>query len=307
MTRLLSACLRALALASLCTADAARADSRRGAGAGSDAHAAHHAGAGRRARRPRRARRLQRQARRHPARQAGDDRVRLEDRRHPAQDARLHAARVLERRRSIPCSICCTASAATRRSGSGSRTPEVMLDNLIADGKAVPMIVVMPNGRAQKNDRADGQRVRARPRRSRTSRATCWTTSSPTIESRYSALTDREHRALAGLSMGGGQSLNFGLAHLDRFAWLGASPRRPTPSRPRSCPRPRGGDAAAEAALALVRQQGRPDPHQPGRARLPEGARRAARLARGRPCARPDALGEQPVSLRAEGLCGSDG
>ena len=32
---------------------------------------------------------------------------------------------------------------------------------------------------------------------------------------------DREHRALAGLSMGGGQSLNFGLAHLDTFAWIG--------------------------------------------------------------------------------------
>ena len=34
--------------------------------------------------------------------------------------------------------------------------PNVLLDNLIADGKAVPMIVVMPNGRAQKNDRAEG-------------------------------------------------------------------------------------------------------------------------------------------------------
>ena len=43
----------------------------------------------------------------------------------------------------------------------------------------------------------------------------------PTIESRYSAYTDREHRALAGLSMGGGQSLNFGLGHPDRFAWVG--------------------------------------------------------------------------------------
>ena len=38
----------------------------------------------------------------------------------------------------------------------------------------------------------------------------------PAIESRYSASANREHRALAGLSMGGGQALNFGLAHLDR-------------------------------------------------------------------------------------------
>ena len=43
----------------------------------------------------------------------------------------------------------------------------------------------------------------------------------PTIEARYSVQADREHRALAGLSMGGGQSLNFGLAHLDTFAWVG--------------------------------------------------------------------------------------
>ena len=43
----------------------------------------------------------------------------------------------------------------------------------------------------------------------------------PAIEARYSVQADREHRALAGLSMGGGQSLNFGLAHLDTFAWVG--------------------------------------------------------------------------------------
>ena len=39
--------------------------------------------------------------------------------------------------------------------------PDVLLDNLIADGKAVPMIIVMPNGRAQKNDRAEGERLGA--------------------------------------------------------------------------------------------------------------------------------------------------
>ncbi|MBI3867582.1 MAG: hypothetical protein HY299_03540 [Verrucomicrobia bacterium] len=44
----------------------------------------------------------------------------------------------------------------------------------------------------------------------------------PTIEARYSVQADREHRGLAGLSMGGGQSLNFGLTHLDVFAWVGA-------------------------------------------------------------------------------------
>jgi enterochelin esterase-like enzyme len=43
----------------------------------------------------------------------------------------------------------------------------------------------------------------------------------PLIESHYSVKTDREGRALAGLSMGGGQSLNIGLANLDTFAWVG--------------------------------------------------------------------------------------
>ncbi len=52
-------------------------------------------------------------------------------------------------------------------------TPGVILDNLIADGKAVPMIVVMPNGRAQKNDRAEGN-IYAAARPSRRSRRICW-------------------------------------------------------------------------------------------------------------------------------------
>ena len=43
----------------------------------------------------------------------------------------------------------------------------------------------------------------------------------PFIESHYSVKKDRLYRAVAGLSMGGGQSLNFGLGHLDTFAWVG--------------------------------------------------------------------------------------
>src|SRR5581483_10987965 len=43
----------------------------------------------------------------------------------------------------------------------------------------------------------------------------------PFIEKTYSVKADRESRALAGLSMGGGQSLNFGLNNLDKFAWVG--------------------------------------------------------------------------------------
>jgi enterochelin esterase-like enzyme len=43
----------------------------------------------------------------------------------------------------------------------------------------------------------------------------------PFIESHYSVYTDREHRAITGLSMGGGQALNIGLGNLDKFAWVG--------------------------------------------------------------------------------------
>jgi enterochelin esterase-like enzyme len=99
--------------------------------------------------------------------------------------------------------------------------PDVLLDNLIADGKATPMIVVMPNGRAQKNDRAEGDVFRSAPAFTAFEQDLL-NDVIPTIESRYSVQADREHRALAGLSMGGGQTLNFGLAHLDTFASLGA-------------------------------------------------------------------------------------
>ena len=99
-------------------------------------------------------------------------------------------------------------------------TPNLLLDNLLADGKATPMIVVMPNGRAQKNDRAEGDVFRSAPAFAAFEEDLLKDVI-PTIESRYSVQADREHRALAGLSMGGGQSLNFGLGHLDTFAWIG--------------------------------------------------------------------------------------
>ena len=54
----------------------------------------------------------------------------------------------------------------------------------------------------------------------------------PFIESRYSVQGDREHRALAGLSMGGGQSLNFGLANLNTFAWVGGFSSAPNTAQP---------------------------------------------------------------------------
>jgi len=109
--------------------------------------------------------------------------------------------------------------------------PNLLLDNLIAEGKAVPMIVVMPNGRAQKNDRAEGNVFAAAPAFAAFEQDLLGSVI-PTIEARYGVQADREHRALAGLSMGGGQSLNFGLGHLETFAWVGGFSSAPNTRTP---------------------------------------------------------------------------
>lgn len=98
--------------------------------------------------------------------------------------------------------------------------PEVILDNLIADKKALPMIIVMPNGRAQADDRPGSNAMATAPAFGKFDQDLLGSLI-PFIESKYSVKSDRESRALAGLSMGGGQSLNFGLANLDTFAWVG--------------------------------------------------------------------------------------
>jgi enterochelin esterase-like enzyme len=110
-------------------------------------------------------------------------------------------------------------------------TVDVLLDNLIAEGKAVPMIVVMPNGRAQKDDRP-GPNPMATASAFAVFERDLLDDVIPAIESRYAVRADREHRALAGLSMGGGQSLNFGLGHLDTFAWVGGFSSAPNTKRP---------------------------------------------------------------------------
>jgi hypothetical protein len=80
-------------------------------------------------------------------------------------------------------------------------TPNIMLDNLLADQKVVPMIVVMPNGRAQKNDRAEGDVFRSAPAFANFEQDLLKDVI-PAIKARYSVQADREHRALAGLSIG---------------------------------------------------------------------------------------------------------
>jgi enterochelin esterase-like enzyme len=141
-----------------------------------------------------------------------------------------------------------------------------ILDNLIASNRAVPMIVVMPNGRASNEPSTmfggrggargggrdagagngpaagapaaggraaqaggDGGRAGGRGGAGMAVEFQAYaafereliSALNPHIEKSYSVQADREHRALAGLSMGGGQSLNFGLNNIGTFAWVG--------------------------------------------------------------------------------------
>lgn len=108
----------------------------------------------------------------------------------------------------------------TEREWADNGAPDAILDNLYADRKLVPMIVVMPNGRAQANDRAEGNVFATAPAFGEFDKDLLGSVI-PYVDAHYPTLSDREHRALAGLSMGGGQSLDFGLAHTETFAWVG--------------------------------------------------------------------------------------
>jgi enterochelin esterase-like enzyme len=128
---------------------------------------------------------------------------------------------------------------------------DVILDNLYADKKLVPMIVVMPNGRASATPPP------ANPFEGNAFHAfgafeeDLLKDLIPYVESHYSVRADREHRALAGLSMGGGQSLNFGLKHLDTFAWVGGFSSAPN-TRPAADLAPDPADTSKKLRLLWV-------------------------------------------------------
>jgi enterochelin esterase-like enzyme len=92
----------------------------------------------------------------------------------------------------------------------------VILDNLIADKKAEPMVIVMPVGYAYSWD-AD-----ATPEKQQADfQKDLIEDLIPFVQANYRVSADRDHRALAGLSRGGGQSLNIGLRRLDLFSRIG--------------------------------------------------------------------------------------
>ena len=95
-----------------------------------------------------------------------------------------------------------------------------ILDNLIAAGKAKPMIVVMPAGHTDSS--SFGGPLPAGPRPPADGFEQDFLRDiNPTIEKNYRVLTDRPNRAIAGLSMGGNQTLNLAIPHQDKFAYVG--------------------------------------------------------------------------------------
>ena len=98
---------------------------------------------------------------------------------------------------------------------------EVILDNLHARNKVVPMIVVMPDNRASAHPHPP-QDKREEAEEYNRFEGELLGDVIPFVESHYPAIAEPRGRALAGLSIGGGQALNIGLAHPDTFTWVGA-------------------------------------------------------------------------------------
>jgi enterochelin esterase family protein len=99
-----------------------------------------------------------------------------------------------------------------------------ILDNLIASGKAKPMIVVMPAGHTSRTTTPPASRPAGAPpapQQPTEFDRDFLTDIRPYVESHYRVLADRDHRAIAGLSMGGGQSLSIALPNLKDFAYVG--------------------------------------------------------------------------------------
>jgi len=123
---------------------------------------------------------------------------------------------------------------------------DAILDNLIAAGDAVPMIVVMPHGRASNQPEMQfgrGARGGGAAGPGGGGMAVEFEAYAafereliddliPYIEANYSVDSDRGSRAIAGLSMGGGQSLNFGLRNLETFASVGGFSSAPNTMPP---------------------------------------------------------------------------
>jgi enterochelin esterase family protein len=107
---------------------------------------------------------------------------------------------------------------------------DFILDNLLAEKKAVPMIVVMNSGYATKAGAGTVTGTNAVANMMRTTAAfgeVMLNEIIPSIDAQFRTRAEREGRAMAGLSMGSMQALDLALHHLDQFAWIAAMSRPP--------------------------------------------------------------------------------
>lgn len=110
-----------------------------------------------------------------------------------------------------------------RHGGGGNETSwynegaaSIIMDNLLAEGKVKPMIIVMTNGNVETGI-PGGYNNEAL----QVGADELFKDVFPVIEKNYRIYTDQQHRAVAGLSMGGGQSFYIGLRNTDKFDWVG--------------------------------------------------------------------------------------
>ena len=96
-----------------------------------------------------------------------------------------------------------------------------IMDNLIASGEAVPMIVVMESGDIKAPFKG-GDNRQGFSQYGASFYKVMTNDLITTIDSKFRTLRDRDHRAMAGLSWGGHQTFDVVLSHMDLFAWMGA-------------------------------------------------------------------------------------
>ncbi len=107
-----------------------------------------------------------------------------------------------------------------------------ILDNLIADGKAEPMIVVMPYGNMGSTPQPASMAATKMYEVFAKEMTECIM---PYVEQSFRTVNDRDHRAIAGFSRGGGQSLFTALSHPEKFAWLASYSAYLTPEMMDNC------------------------------------------------------------------------
>ena len=130
----------------------------------------------------------------------------------------------------IRCCTCSTAAVKMRQAGSNQGHANFILDNLIAGGTCKPMLVVMANGYARRAGQPPpGMTVKpglpaamaAMQQMTAIFEDDVTKALIPFVDASFRTIPDRDHRAMAGLSMGGMQTFATTFNHLDLFSYIG--------------------------------------------------------------------------------------